>query len=312
MPTLSTLLSDIQEAVAEGSLSKRVATLNAIIQAAHNAGPFQREPVGAPQWVPMASVVANDYNPNSVATPEMELLAHSIRSDGYTQPIVTMPDGLKNEVVDGFHRNRVGKEQPDIKARIHGYLPIVRINQERTEQNDRMASTIRHNRARGKHQIDAMSEIVVELARRNWSNERIGKELGMDADEVLRLLQINGLADMFADQEFSAAWQHSGEVDPEALDDTAVDLEWGIIKTTHKPGWHQQTENYHLLYGADGQLRGTVRKSHIVSGKWYWKAYTAPMVEGEAPTLKQGQAAVNTQWSAKGPKATKAKDRKNA
>jgi ParB-like chromosome segregation protein Spo0J len=114
-------------------------------------------------------------------------------------------------VVDGFHRNRVGKEDPDVRARVHGFLPVVSINDGRKDLPDRMASTVRHNRARGKHQVTGMSEIVVALSRRNWSNEKIGKELGMDADEVLRLRQISGLAEMFADRDFSMAWEVAAE-----------------------------------------------------------------------------------------------------
>jgi ParB-like chromosome segregation protein Spo0J len=112
-----------------------------------------------------------------------------------------------SEVVDGFHRNRVGKESKQVRKRVNGYLPVVRIKSDRCDKPDRMAATIRHNRARGAHKVDSMSEIVVELKRRNWSDEKIGKELGMDADEVLRLTQISGLAEMFKDREFSQAWE---------------------------------------------------------------------------------------------------------
>lgn len=101
----------------------------------------------------------------------------------------------------------MGKESPNVISRTHGYLPIVKINQDRVDRGDRMSSTIRHNRARGKHSVDGMSEIVQELSRRNWSNEKIGKELGMEPDEVLRLKQVKGLAEMFADKEFSEAWE---------------------------------------------------------------------------------------------------------
>jgi hypothetical protein len=137
----------------------------------------------------------------------MELLRHSIASDGYTQPIVTMPEEGAFEVIDGFHRHRVGKECPEIQARVHGYLPVVEIKSHRRGRNDRIAATIRHNRARGKHKVEAMSDIVIELKRRNWSDEKIGRELGMDPDEVLRLCQITGLAEAFKDQQFSAAWE---------------------------------------------------------------------------------------------------------
>jgi ParB-like chromosome segregation protein Spo0J len=160
-------------------------------------------PVSKVLWVPADLVQANDYNPNSVAPPEMRLLELSIEQDGYTQPIVTWlrEDGVY-EVVDGFHRHRVGKEKLKLS-----HLPVVVINADRQEKSDRIASTIRHNRARGKHAVSAMSDIVQELARRNWSDAKIAKELGMDADEVLRLKQISGLAEMFADQEFSEAWE---------------------------------------------------------------------------------------------------------
>lgn len=158
-------------------------------------------PVSRVRWVPSESVHANDYNPNQVAPPEMKLLRLSIESDGFTQPIVVwqMEDGTF-EVIDGFHRHRVGKGMGLT------HLPVVVINCERSGREDRIASTIRHNRARGKHTIGGMSDIVQELARRNWSDERIGRELGMEADEVLRLKQITGLAEMFADREFSEAW----------------------------------------------------------------------------------------------------------
>lgn len=161
-----------------------------------------KHPVSHVQWVTAEKVVANDYNPNTVAPPEMKLLQLSIEKDGYTQPIVTWydNDGDVYEVVDGFHRYLVGK------ALQMPYLPIVVVNPSRLDRSDRIASTIRHNRARGKHAIGAMSDIVQELARRNWSDTRIGRELGMDADEVLRLKQITGLAEMFADEEFSEAW----------------------------------------------------------------------------------------------------------
>ena len=110
-------------------------------------------------------------------------------------------------MVDGFHRNRVGKESKPIRDRVHGYLPITLINEGREDRGDRIAATIRHNRARGKHQIAAMSDIVLDLSRRNWSDAKIGRELGMDPDEVLRLKQITGLAELFSDIEFSEAWE---------------------------------------------------------------------------------------------------------
>jgi ParB-like chromosome segregation protein Spo0J len=190
-------------------IDSRVNALNEIKIAMHNISPMKTEPVDCVLWVKNNSVHANDYNPNSVAPPEMELLRLSISADGYTQPIVSMleENGETREVIDGFHRNRVGKECEEIQKRVHGYLPVVTINEDRTKINDRVASTIRHNRARGKHKIEAMSDIVIDLKKRNWSDEKIAKNLGMDKDEVLRLCQIGGLVELFADKEFSQAWE---------------------------------------------------------------------------------------------------------
>ena len=197
------------------NLESRVSCINAIRALIHEHSPFASEPVDFVQWIPISDVQANDYNPNNVAPPEMELLRHSITEDGFTQPIVAWDTGEQFEVIDGFHRNRVGRECEEVSSRILGYLPLAVINGAREGRGDRIASTIRHNRARGKHKIDAMSEIVIELKRRNWSDKKIGKELGMDQDEVLRLTQITGLAEMFADKDFSEAW----EADLSSVDD---------------------------------------------------------------------------------------------
>lgn len=188
-------------------LGIKVNRLNWLRQLVHEMSPFSAEPVDLVQWVRADQVFANDYNPNQVAPPEMELLRHSIMSDGYTQPIVAMPTDHVYEVVDGFHRNRVGRECEDVARRVRGYLPVVQIRADRTDKNDRMASTIRHNRARGTHQVQSMSDIVLALSRRNWSDTKIAKELGMEPDEVLRLKQVSGLADAFANSSFSEAWE---------------------------------------------------------------------------------------------------------
>lgn len=187
---------------------KKIDFINEIRELIHNYSPFKNEPVDFVKWVKNTEVVANDYNPNKVAPPEMELLEVSIMNDGYTQPIVSWDNYEKNkiEVIDGFHRNRVGKESKVVNERVKGYLPIVNIRKEQSGKNDRIASTIRHNRARGKHQVDAMSEIVIELKNRNWSNKRISKQLGMDEEEVLRLCQVSGLEHLFSDKDFSKAW----------------------------------------------------------------------------------------------------------
>ena len=200
-------LQDVLVKAGSLNLEGQVDLMNEIREMVHEFSPFKDEPVDFVKWIHIDMLQANDYNPNEVAPPEMELLKHSILNDGYTQPIVSWPNEGIYEVVDGFHRNRVGREDEEVRARIQDYLPITIINDKRDDRGDRIASTIRHNRARGKHKIDAMAEIVIELKRRNWSDKKIGKELGMDPDEVLRLAQITGLAEMFADREFTEAWE---------------------------------------------------------------------------------------------------------
>ena len=212
---------DYEEAIAvvckciadEQNLTEKVAKLNQAKTAIHAASPFKSEPVDCVLWIAKEEVVANDYNPNKVAPPEMELLEVSIMNDGYTQPIVTWPrDDGKSEVVDGFHRSRVGRESAVVGQRVMGFLPTVAIRKEQQDKSDRIASTIRHNRARGKHQVDAMSEIVLELKNRNWTNARVAKELGMDEEEILRLCQITGLEHLFSDQDFSQSWEASDSI----------------------------------------------------------------------------------------------------
>lgn len=199
-------------------LDKKVKRINEIKLELHRISPFKDEPVDCVVWVKKEEVVANDYNPNSVAPPEMELLKTSILNDGYTQPIVTFKELENFTVIDGFHRNKVGKECQEVTEKISGYLPIVIINQDREDKADRMASTIRHNRARGKHKIDAMSDIIIELKKRCWNDKKISKELGMEEDEVLRLAQISGLSEIFQDKEFSLAWEIQDELDVEEID----------------------------------------------------------------------------------------------
>jgi hypothetical protein len=213
----------------------KVFFINQIKELLHDNSPFKNEPVDYVKWVKCDDVVANDYNPNKVAPPEMELLEISIMNDGYTQPIVTWPTNDKSEVIDGFHRSRVGKESLLVKKRINGYLPIVMIRNEQSDKKDRIASTIRHNRARGKHQVDAMSEIILELKNRNWKNKRIARELGMDEEEILRLCQVTGLQDIFSDDDFSKSWIASDskeDVFEELTDTIDNDLEYRTVNTS--------------------------------------------------------------------------------
>ncbi len=160
--------------------------------------------------VPLEKIKPNSYNPNSVAPPEMKLLYESIREDGYTMPIVCYYS-QKNDIyiiVDGFHRYRVMLENPDIYEREHGMLPVSVINK---TIDHRMASTIRHNRARGSHNVDLMSNIIKELHEIGRSDAWISKHLGMDRDEILRLKQITGLTALFKDVRFGQAWKPEEE-----------------------------------------------------------------------------------------------------
>lgn len=186
---------------------EQVTALNDVRLALHAVSPFQHEPVDCVLWVPAEQVHANDYNPNHVAPPEMRLLERSIVVDGYTQPIVGSTDGATIETVDGFHRGRIGRESKKIRLRTHGYLPVALIRSERSDRSDRIAATIRHNRARGVHGVMPMTGIVAELIRRGATDTEVAAELGMDADEVLRFKQTSGLPDLFRDQEYSRAWE---------------------------------------------------------------------------------------------------------
>ncbi|EGF9691598.1 ParB N-terminal domain-containing protein [Salmonella enterica] len=185
---------------------EKVAALNYLRKTLHGLSPFAREPVDLVLWVKAGEVVANDYNPNVMAASEKKLLHHSLQEDGFTQPVVVSEDKGHYLVVDGFHRQLLGRRESGAGKRLKGWLPVTCINPERKGQAERIASTIRHNRARGKHQITSMSDIVRDLVRLGWTDERIGQELGMDRDEVLRLKQISGLTELFEGDEFSSAW----------------------------------------------------------------------------------------------------------
>lgn len=162
-------------------------------------------PVYAVRAVPVEKVRANAYNPNSVAPPEMKLLEKSIWEDGYTMPVVAyyLPDEDVYEIVDGFHRYRTLLTSKRIFERERGMLPVVVIDK---DINNRMASTIRHNRARGTHSIELMRDIVAELVESGMSDAWIMRHIGMDADELLRLKQISGLAALFKGKDFSKSW----------------------------------------------------------------------------------------------------------
>ena len=164
-------------------------------------------PVDNIQWIKASEIRPNSYNPNNVAGPEMELLYTSISHDGYTQPIVVVRDGTKKDkkytIVDGFHRYSVSKTYPDIVAVNRGYIPCVVLEK---DKNNLMASTIRHNRARGKHAIVGMSNIVFEMLKGGWGDAQICEELGMEPEELLRLKYSTGYAKLYEGEQFSNAW----------------------------------------------------------------------------------------------------------
>lgn len=160
--------------------------------------------------IPVEKVVPNSYNPNTVAPPEMKLLYESIKNDGYTMPVVCYYNKSDDKyiIVDGFHRYRIMMEHPDIYEREKGLLPVSVIDK---PLEQRIASTIRHNRARGNHDVDLMGNIVKELHELGRSDAWISRHLGMDRDEILRLKQITGLAALFRDVKFGQAWRPSEE-----------------------------------------------------------------------------------------------------
>jgi len=239
----------------------KVDYINNLRKFLHENSPFKDNPVDYVEWVKSERVVANDYNPNKVAPPEMQLLEVSIVNDGYTQPIVTFPQDDKIEVVDGFHRSRVGKESIIVKDRVKGYLPIVGIRKEKQGKKERIASTIRHNRARGKHQVSAMSEIVIELKNRNWANKRIARELGMDEDEILRLCQVSGLEGMFQDKDFNKAWVVQGYANEE-YDEITDDIDEEDFDLVRIPKESDENRIYHTFDKWEAVDYGFFEESH--------------------------------------------------
>ncbi|MAH47880.1 chromosome partitioning protein ParB [Candidatus Pacearchaeota archaeon] len=189
-------------------LKGRVEQYNRAVQEAASLIPeiAGKHPALCPQLVPLQSVKGNEYNPNKVAPPEMRLLQHSISRDGLTMAVVVAPDPSSEGcvVVDGFHRTTIAKTNSGVRESLRGYLPVVKLDK---GVADLMASTVRHNMARGSHQVELSAKLVGTLTKHHWTNERIGEELGMDPDEVLRMKQVTGLASIFADKEFSEAWE---------------------------------------------------------------------------------------------------------
>lgn len=177
----------------------------------HEASPLKDMPVDLVRWVPIDMVVANDYNPNAVAKNEMRLLLLSISEDGYTQPIVTIWDEAQGKyvVVDGFHRYTVCLESEEVRVKCRGRIPIVVLKKNIAE---RMASTVRHNRARGKHSVAGMANLVFQMLEEGRNEAEICRELGMEPDELLRLKHITGFAKLFESVEYRKAWETSKQL----------------------------------------------------------------------------------------------------
>lgn len=200
------------KAAAENPETDKFALLSEIREFLHREiSPVKSQPIDYVRWVPLDMVQPNDYNPNSVAGKEMSLLYTSILHDGYTQPIVTIWDGTKKKyiIVDGFHRYFTCKNNPDIYERNKGMLPIVVIEK---DINDRMASTVRHNRARGKHSVDGMGNMVFSMLDKGWSDAEICNELGMEAEELLKLKHITGFSKLFENTEYKRAWETKSQI----------------------------------------------------------------------------------------------------
>lgn len=201
------LIAQLQGYLQTLSDEEKIDAINQFRQALHEESPFRDQPIDCVLWVKEELVSPNDYNPNNMAPPEKRLLTKSLEVDGFTQPIVVIEkNSSAYEIVDGFHRHLLSQSKATLKKRFHGYLPITQLENSDHSQPSRIAATIRHNRARGRHQIGAMSDIVRELSQLGWDDEKIGQELGMDADEILRLKQINGLCELFGNRQYSQAW----------------------------------------------------------------------------------------------------------
>lgn len=208
MDKITELAQQLAEEISKiDGFDQKVNALNEARYILHQVSPLKHHPVDYVHWQKSEDVEGNEYNPNAVAPPEMKLLIRSIEEDGFTMPIVSFPDVETIRIVDGFHRRKSERTSSKIHESTHGYIPLSTIRSEKRSITDRMASTIRHNRARGTHNIDLMVNIVAELTEAGMGDDWIIKNIGMDADELLRLKQISGLAALFKDRAYSRAWE---------------------------------------------------------------------------------------------------------
>lgn len=203
---MSETINRIKKKLAEmGSDAERIAWLNELREDLHRISPLAAMPVDLVRWIPVGDVQANDYNPNSVAPNEMRLLHTSISHDGYTQPIVAIFDDElgKYVIVDGFHRFTTCRVHSDIQTMTKGHVPVVVIEK---SINDRMASTVRHNRARGKHSQDGMASMVFAMLEEGWDDAAICNEIGVTPEELGRLKHVTGFSKLFENAEYKQSW----------------------------------------------------------------------------------------------------------
>ena len=207
------MIAEIKKYITENKLTEeqQILLFEDIKELMHEISPLKDQPVNRVKWVNIEEVSPNDYNPNSVAKKEMGLLYTSILHDGYTQPIVTIFDEEKQKyiIIDGFHRYFTCKSNQDILDRNKGRLPIVVLNK---NINDRMASTVRHNRARGMHSVTGMSSMVFSMLENGWLDADICNELGMSVEELVKLKHITGFSKLFQDKEYSQAWETKNQI----------------------------------------------------------------------------------------------------
>ena len=207
------MIAKIKKYITDNKLTdeEQIVLFENIKELIHEISPLKDQPVNRVKWVDIEEISPNDYNPNSVAKKEMGLLYTSILHDGYTQPVVTIFDEEKQKyiIIDGFHRYFTCKSNPDILERNKGRLPIVVLNK---NINDRMASTVRHNRARGMHSVTGMSSMVFSMLENGWIDVDICNELGMSVEELVKLKHITGFSKLFEDKEYSKAWETKNQI----------------------------------------------------------------------------------------------------
>lgn len=207
------LEKEIKKIVAEAKKNGTIIeTYELMKEEFHKEHPMKSQPINRVRWVDVNKVQANDYNPNMVASKEMQLLLTSINHDGYTQPCVTIYDEKidKFVIIDGFHRYSVTVQNKEVRERNNGKLPIVVLDK---SINDRMASTVRHNRARGEHSVKGMAEMVYSMLENGWEEAQVCNELGMEAEELVKLKHMSGYSKRYEDHEFSLAWMRRKQIE---------------------------------------------------------------------------------------------------